>query len=625
LESDGYRKDDDNTLLSSIYVEQELPFIEGLKVKGVFSYDPTTNNDKLWHIPYVYHIIDLSQKPYTYTEAISLQEQTGAPYTWLQLENRRQTKFTYQGYINYDRVFGNHNISALFVAEARKTKNDYFNARRNNFALDIDELSLGSSSKLDYDNGGSSGTASEIGYVYRVGYTYKDKYILEASGRYDGHYSFAPGKRWGYFPAFSAAWRISEENFMKNITSINNLKVRSSWGKSGNLPYIDGELADFQYLSGYSLRGNAYAFGSGNLVQAAGQTNEPNKEITWEISTKFDIGFDLTMWNGLFNAEFDYFHEDRTDMLLPPQVTVPVEYGLALSQENKGSMDNNGFELGVGTQKLFDNGFQFSLNANVSYSENNMLEVFQSDAERNNPNRTRVGRPYGTPYGYKSLGLFTTAEDTNGDGIINSTDGYGVEQFGDLHPGDIKYADLSGPDGVPDGKIDSNDETVIGHPVYPSTTYGMNASVGYKGFNLSLFFQGTANSNINIRTFLTSPFDNNGSNTSYEYFANRWTPDHQDARYPRATPSPYSNNTQASDFWMVNTGYLRLKTAVLSYSLPQSVTEKFKMSNIAFHLTGQNLLTFSKLDFIDPELGYDDRETSYPITKSLAFGIDISF
>ena len=625
LRSDGYRRDGDNTLLSSISVEQKLSFIEGLSVKGVFAYDDLQQNNKLWHIPFKYDIIDLSQTPYTFTEAVSLQEGNGQPYTWLQLENYRSKKFTYQGYINYDRSFGDHDFSALFVAEARETKNDFFTTRRNNFAIQIDELSFGSSDKSDYDNSGSSSTGSEIGYVYRLGYTYKNRYILEASGRYDGHYSFAPGERWGYFPAFSAGWRISEENFMENLTAINNLKLRSSWGKSGNLPYIDGQLAAFQYLAGYDLRGNAYAFGNGSLVQGSRIQNEPNPNITWEISTKFDIGFDLTMWNGLLNMEFDYFHEDRTGMLLTPQVTLPVEYGLALSQENKGQMNNNGFEVSLGTQKVWDSGLRFGVSANLSYAENNMIEVFQTDAQRNNPNRTRVGQPFGTPYGYKSLGLFSTSDDMNDDGIINAADGYEIQQFGDLHPGDIRYADLSGPDGVPDGIIDSNDETVIGYPVYPAITYGMNTSLQYKGFDLSLFFQGTANSNINIRQFMTVPFENNGSNTAYEYFDNRWTPDRQNARYPRATPSPYANNTQGSDFWMADTDYLRLKTATLGYRLPNSVTEKLNIASIGFHLTGQNLLTFSSLDHIDPELGYDDRENSYPVMKSWAFGMDISF
>nr|WKN36352.1 TonB-dependent receptor [Tunicatimonas sp. TK19036] len=625
LRSDGYRKSDMNTLLSSISVEQELPFIEGLSIRGVFSYDPNQRNDKLWHIPFIYHKIDLSQQPYTYTEAISLQEGTGQPYTWLELENRRSANFTYQGYINYNRTFGAHSLSGLIVAEARKSSNDWFRTRRNNFAVEIDEISLGSSNKLDYDNAGSSGTGSELGYVYRLGYAYKDKYIVEASGRYDGHYSFAPGSRWGYFPAFSAAWRISEEAFMEKYGNIDNLKLRASWGRSGNLPYIDGQLAAFQYLAGYDLRGNAYAFGNGTLVQGSNVPREPNPEITWEISTKFDIGIDLTMWNGQFDVALDYFHEDRTGMLLAPQVTLPVEYGLSLSQENKGEMNNNGFELNIGTQKLLNNGMQLAFTGNLSYSMNNMIEVFETDAERNNPNRTKVGQPFGSPYGYKSLGLFSTADDTNGDGIINAADGYTIEQFGELHPGDIRYADLSGPEGVPDGKIDANDETVIGYPVYPAMTFGLTSALDWKGFDVSLFLQGSSMSSINLRQFMTVPFENNGSNTSYEYYDNRWTPDNQDAKYPRATPSPYANNTKDSDFWWINSSYLRLKTAIIGYTFPKQLTDRLKIGSVRLYVTGQNLLTFSGIKHIDPELGYDDRETAYPVMKSTTFGLDITF
>ncbi|WKN30651.1 TonB-dependent receptor [Porifericola rhodea] len=625
LRSDGYSKRDDNTLLSSISVEQQLPFVEGLSVKGVFSFDPKQRNQKKWHEPFIYHKIDLSEQPYTYTEAISLQEGAGAPYTWLELENNRWTNYTYQAYINYNRVFGPHNISGLVVAEARETTNDFFRTRRNNFAVEIDEMSLGSSDKQDYDNAGSSGTGSELGYVYRFGYTYNDKYIFEASGRYDGHYSFGPGKRWGYFPAFSAAWRISEEDFMSRFGSIDNLKIRGSWGKSGNLPYINGNLAAFQYLSGYDLRGNAYAFGNGTLVQGSRVPREANPYITWEISTKYDIGFDLSMWNGLVNVEFDYFHEDRTGMLLAPQVTLPVEYGLALSQENKGEMNNNGFEINIGTNKTFNSGLEMSIGANMSYSMNNMIEVFETDAERDNPNRTKVGRPFGTPYGFEALGLFTTEDDVNGDGIIDANDGYTIEQFGELHPGDIKYADLSGPEGVPDGRIDSNDETVIGYPVYPAMTFGLNSMFNWKGFDLSLFFQGSAMSSINVRQFMTVPFENNGSNTAYEYFDNRWTVDKQNAKYPRATPSPYANNTKNSDFWWVNSSYLRLKTAIIGYTLPKNFTDNLRIGSVRFYVTGQNLLTLSGIKHIDPEMGYEDRENAYPVMKSTTFGLDISF
>jgi hypothetical protein len=331
------------------------------------------------------------------------------------------------------------------------------------------------------------------------------------------------------------------------------------------------------------------------------------------------------MWNSLLTVEFDYFHEKRTGMLLAPQVTLPVEYGLSLSQENKGRMSANGVELNLGTRKRISKDLDFSLNANASYSINRMLEVFQSDAEAKNPNRTRVGRQFGTPYGFKSLGLFKSSEDTNGDGIVGSADGYNVVQFGDLHPGDIKYADLSGPDGKPDGLIDNFDLTVIGNPVYPALTFGLTPSVNWKGFDLSLFFQGSGKSSISVRQFMTVPFENNGSNTGYEYFDNRWTPEHQDAKYPRSTPAPYANNTKDSDFWWVNSSYLRLKTASIGYTIPKSVLSKLKMSSARVYFLTQNLFTISKIKHIDPEMGYTDRETAYPVMKASTFGIDLTF
>jgi hypothetical protein len=372
----------------------------------------------------------------------------------------------------------------------------------------------------------------------------------------------------------------------------------------------------FQYMTGYDLRGNAYAFGNGKLVQGSSVPREANPNITWEISTKSNIGLDLNLWNSLLNIEFDYFTEIRSGMLLAPQVTLPVEYGLSLSQENKGEMRNRGFELSIGTRKSINDDFRFSLNANTSYAKNRMIEVFQTDAERDNPNRTLVGRPYGTQFGYKSLGLFSSQAEI---------DAHNVVQFGALHPGDIKYADLSGPNGEPDGKIDSYDLTEIGHPVYPAWTFGITPAVDFKDFDLTLFFQGSANSSINTRQFMTVPFENNGSNTAYEYYDNRWTPENLNAKYPRSTPAPYANNTQASDFWMVNSSYLRLKTISLGYTIPERMTKQLGINRLRVYGIGQNLFTFSKIKHIDPEMGYTDRETAYPIMKSTTIGLELTF
>ncbi len=617
----GYSRRNATSLLTTLSVEQQLPFVKGLSIKGTFSYDPNDYMVKGWHTPFYFYSQNTATNPYTYTKQISTSEGSAAPYTWLNQEYSKNQYFTYQGYLNYHNTFGKHDFTGLLVAEARKNDSTGFSARRNNFAVSIDELGMGSSNKNDFDNNGSTITGSQLGFVYRLGYIYDHKYLFEAAGRYDGHYYFAPGKRWGYFPAFSAGWVISEENFMADHHSvINYLKLRGSWGKSGNLAGTA-----FQYLNGYNLYGNAYAFGNGNMVQGSNTTREPNPNITWEISTKTDIGLDISLWDGLLTLEADYFHERRTGMLLPPAVTVPVEYGLNLSDENQGIMVNRGIEVSAGTHYRFSNGLQLNLSGNFSYAKNKMVQVFETAATRDNPNRSRTGRPIGTQFGYHALGLFTEADDINHDGVIDAQDGYNVTQFGVLHPGDIKYADISGPNGVPDGKIDSYDETVIGNPVYPAITYGFTPSVSWKGFDLSLFFQGSALASINIRGFQTVPFNNNNSNSAYEYFDNHWTPNTPDAKYPRANQSPYANNTQNSDFWMMKTGYLRLKTAVLGYTLPASVSKALKMQRLRCYFSGQNLLTFSKMKFMDPEVGYTDLETAYPNQKVFVFGLNVTF
>jgi TonB-linked SusC/RagA family outer membrane protein len=621
INSKSYNVDNGSTILSSISVEQQLPFIKGLSFKGSFSYDTRDNSIKGWHTPWYYWTVNYNTTPYTYTKTAAGLE--GVAQTFLQQTHTQREYFTYQGMFNYSRTFGNSLITGLFVAEARDNTYNSLFARRNNFAVSVDELDMGSSDKIDFDNNGSSSVGAQIGYVYRFGYTFKDRYMLEATGRYDGHYYFAPGKRWGYFPAFSAGWRLSEENFMKNLPYINNLKIRGSWGKSGNLAG-----SAYQYLSGYTLAGNGYAFGTGKMVQRAYNALEANPNITWERSTKTNLGFEATLWNSLLMVEADYFFENRTGMLLSPAVTVPYEYGLSLAQENAGEMNNKGFELRLGSRKSLSNGLTLEIDGNISYTKNKMVQVFETSATYDNLNRRRTGKPYLTPFGYKSLGLFRLSDDKNGDGIINATDGYNVTQFGTLHPGDIKYADLSGPDGKPDGKIDGNDETALGDPTIPLLTYGFTAAASWKGFDLNLFMQGAGMVSLDIGTFETVAFENNKSNCEYEYFNNRWNvANDASAIYPRANTSPTANNTQITDFWIMNAAYLRLKTAILGYTIPAKVTESMNIKNIRVYFSGQNLITFSKLKFKDPETAaYGSREAvAYPNMMTYTFGANITF
>lgn len=622
LKSGSYGRTKRNQALNSIAIDQQLPFIKGLSIKGVFSYDPSTTEDKNWSRPTYYYLYNGSVTPATYTKTL-----LGDGITTLSQGFGKNQNFTYQGILNYHNTFGDHDITGLIVAESRNGKFSGFSASRRGFSVNVDELDLGTSNRLNFDNGGSSGTSSQLGYVYRLDYGFKGKYLLGATGRYDGHYYFAPGKRWAYFPAFSAGWRLSEESFIKdNYHWIDNLKLKGSWGKSGNLAG-----SAFQYLSAYNLYGNAYAFGTGSLVQGSYVPLEANPNITWEKSTKSDVGLEFSFWKGKLTVDADAFYEKRSDMLLAPAITVPVEYGLGLAQENAGVMENRGIDLTIGTSHRFNNGIILGVTGTFLYAKNKLLQVFETNATKNNPNRRRTGRQLGTPFGYKALGLFKTSDDKNGDGIINAADGYNVTQFGTLHPGDVKYADLNG-----DGKIDGNDETVVGNPLYPSSTYGLNINASWKGFDLNLFFQGASGASINTQGYQTIPFRINNTNTSYEYYDNRWTPDHQDAKYPRSYASKSTNNTTnpisgdgfgdfSSSFWMKSTNFVRLKTAVIGYTIPSALTKKAGIQNLRVYASGQNIFTTGGLGYMDPEVGFSQREEAYPVQKAFIFGVQVTF
>ena len=615
INSGGYNRNNNNTLLTKIMIDQKLSFIPGLSAKLAFSYDPTQIFFKRYHRPFYFWAQDLSTNPPTYTKGQATSDNGAPSYTYLQQEYFRAQHFTYQAYLNYKQDFGKNHVTGLVVAEARNSKWTDFSAERTHYLLNIDELNLGPSNKDYFNNSGVDSTGSQFGLVYSASYNYDGKYLFQATGRYDGNYYFAPGHRWGFFPAFSAGWVLSDEQFLKLPSFIDFLKIRGSWGKTGNLAG-----SAYQYLNGYDLQANDYAFGSGALVPGSRTTTESNPYITWEISKQYDVGLDANFWNDMLTVNLDYFHEKRTGMLLPPAVTVPVEYGLNLSQENAGIMSNHGFEATINANSIQLGSVHLNLSGTFSFAKNKMLQIYETSATYNNPNRRRTGRAYNTPFGLHALGLFTTADDKDGDGVIGPDDGYYIKQFGTIHPGDIKYQDVNG-----DSVINQDDNVPIGRPPVPEITFGFTPNITWKGFDLTLLFQGSALSSMDTQGFYTIPFYNNDSNSSYEYYNNRWTPNNQNAKYPRATPSPDANNTQTSDFWYVNNAYVRLKTAVLGYTLPGSITNKLSIRKLRIYLSGQNLFTLSKVNFMDPQLTVNAAFPQYPLQTIYTVGVNINF
>lgn len=596
----GYNKKDVNNLLTQLSIEQKLPFVPGLALKAVAAYDKRYGTNKQWQIPTTTYALNAADKfiPTTGTTPPSLSQ------------GFNQTiNTTIQGYITYKRNFGKHNISALAVAEQRQGDSTSFGASRINYQVPLDELDQGSSNKNDFDNSGASSRSKQIGFVYRLSYDFNQKYLAEFSGRYDGHYFFAPGKRFAFFPAVSLGWRLSEESFIKdNLRWVTNLKLRGSYGKSGNLAG-----SAFQYLNSYNLN-SSYVFGGSTPTQVSGiiERPEPNVNITWETAKKFDIGIEGSLFGGILNFEADYFKERRSDMLVQPTALLPVEYGIGVSQVNGGIMNNQGVDFSVNSSHGFSNGLSINGGFNFSYAKNMLVRTFENASTFNNLNRRLTGRPLGTQFGYQAMGYFQSQAEI---------DAAPKQTFAALKPGDIRYADLNG-----DNKIDENDQTVIGPPAFPQMIYGFTLGLNFKGFDLNMLWQGAAQSSFQLTNEASNPFFNGAK--IFKEQLDYWTPDNRDAAYPIILPSPSNNSQVVSSFWQKSGDYLRLKNLELGYSIPSAVIHKLKINTFRVYAAGQNLLTFSSQKFLDPEIGTSgasSRARYYFQQKVFTFGVNATF
>lgn len=596
----GYNRDNKNTLYTQLSIEQKIPMVPGLALKAVGAYDKNYGTGKQWQVPY--NIYSLNAQD----EFVPVKSGVAAPS--LSQSFNEGVNTTLQGYITYSKTFGKHGINALAVGELRQGNNNSFDASRLNYQVSLDELSLGSSSKNDLDNSGSSGSYKQMGVVYRLGYDYAQKYMAELSGRYDGHYFFAPGKRFAFFPAFSLGWRLSEESFIKdNLKWINNLKLRGSYGVSGNLAG-----SPFQFLSSYGLN-SSYGFGGTQFTQVQGvfERSEPNTNITWETAKKSDIGLEGTLFNGRINFELDVFKERRSDMLVTPNAVVPVEYGIGISQMNAGIMDNKGLDFTINTTNTFKNGLVLNAGVNFSYAKNKLVQTFENASTLNDPRRRRTGRPLDTQFGLKAIGYFQSQDEID----------KAPKQFGTLIPGDIRYEDMNG-----DKVIDDNDQVVIGDPAFPQIIFGITTDVAWKGFDLSMLWQGATLSSFQLTNEASNPFFN-GAKIFREQL-DYWTPENRDAKYPVILPSPNTNSQQVSSFWQRDGSYIRLKSAQLGYTIPKSIMSALHIRSIRVYAAAQNLLTFSAEKYLDPEIGVSSaskRARYYFQQKVFSFGLTANF
>ncbi len=621
----GYGFNENPGTQSQFSINQQLP-LKGLSLKGVVSYDTapdvlfgsrngTTRN---YTTPIPFYTVNKNTTPYTYVLGFQ-----GSSKPSFREEYYQNHSFTYQGILNFQRSFGKSDVGFTGVVEARRVKYQQFTASRINYNLGIDELDYGGPATTDLTNGGFSNGQKQIGYVYRVDYAYAKKYLFQASGRYDGSYLFAPGKRYGFFPAFSAGWVLSQENFMKNIKWVDNLKLRGSYGQSGAYPRSGGNIQTYQYLSPYNLNTNSAVL-NGAPTQGISEGLQGNPNITWERANKLDVGFETTLWKGALSLEADYFYEKRSDMLIPNSAALPGEYGVGTGLLNAGVMSNHGVDITLRSGHTFSNDLRLDVTGTFTFAKNKLLNFIENASTYNNPNRRQTGQPYGTQFGYQALGYFSVDDFVNpniSQPVLKP--GIPVPTFGVVRPGDIKYADLSGPKGVPDGRIDINDQTVIGKTQTPGIIYGLEPRLSFKHFDLDILFQGSGNSTIQLNNFIVWPFQMSGSASELS-FSEHWQPDRTNALYPRLSNSPTTNNTQTSSWYNRNDSYVRLKSAELGYTFSNKMLHN-TINSLRIYVAGQNVFTWTPhmREIVDPENSGSDQ--NYYQQRVLSIGINASF
>lgn len=595
LTQKGYKRYFNTTLQATAGFVWRLPFItEGLSFRTRMSFDA-----------YNYRNVTRSKsyKSYTYSTDESNPNLDEGTYT---LHHDGITTLDYdvsangsrtdllEIFLNYDRTFGHHQLAGMLM----------YNQQEHFAAV----------------SGGSSNATKGLPYrrqglVFRGTYNYKSRYFFELNAGYNGSENFPSGKRFGFFPAVSASWVISNEDFIKNKTSlIDLLRIRASFGEVGNDNI--GSDKRFLYQSIWDTGTHGYQFGStrqGFVLKKAYESATGNPNVTWERAQKSNIGLDVTINKNILSFSGDLFYEKRKNILTPP-LTIPDLIGIgSLPMINAGVVSNKGFELELGHQQNFKN-IGYFVKANYSFARNKILEKDEPDYTGREW-QAQTNRRIGEFYGLTAIGLFQSWDEINDPETPRQT-------FGSVQPGDIRYADLNG-----DNVIDGGDEGYLGKVKNPESFFGISLGGFYKNIDLSVLFQGATGG----YTWWTGPriwpFDNR-SNVLKDVLDNHWsesnTPEKNASVYwPRISSDTNPNNYIASTHWLRSSNYIRLKNIEIGYYFPKSILEKCGISKARIYLSGMNLFTWDDMKIFDPEI--PNNSGNYPQQKIYNIGINLSF
>jgi TonB-dependent starch-binding outer membrane protein SusC len=511
------------------------------------------------------------------------------------------TVMVWDNILNFKKQFGIHGLDVMVGSSwtGSKYSNNWING--SNYA-DADIKTLNAANKISWTGTGSSASDWAImSYFARASYNLKDTYLLTANIRADGSSKLAPGHRWGYFPSFSAAWRVSEEKFMKDIEWLDDLKIRGGWGQTGN----QSGLGDYSYLASYDINRIQW-FGEGydaNAVPTRSQSTLSNPELTWETTSQTDIGLDITVLNNRLTLTADYYYKKTTDMLMT--VTLPAGSAAATSLTyNGGDVVNKGWEFSISSKNLVGK-FSWNTDFNISYNRNKLTklmltQVYYSAKTTDYVNdyvvRNTPGKPLGSFWGYIS------------DGV-------------DPETGELMYRDVNN-----DGIISASDRTYIGDP-NPDFTYGLTNTFKWNGLALSVLIQGSYGNDIyNVSKMETQGmYDGKNQTTAV---LNRWQVPGQITTVPKA-----GFDMKNSTYFLEDGSYLRVKDISLSYDIPRNIINKIHLTRLMPYISATNLFTITGYKGMDPEVNQYGNSGAvqgidwgtYPMCRSFVFGLKVEF
>ncbi|WP_114747801.1 SusC/RagA family TonB-linked outer membrane protein [Pleomorphovibrio marinus] len=586
-----------NGILRASY---ELP-IDGFSVDGFLSIDESSDRYRNWRTPYTLYNYSPSEDAFNPivvgggpNQMPSLEE--GHTYASMQVSNIK---------LNFNKSFGVHHVDAFVGYEQSFNHSHTMGASRFHFpTAETPELSQGGPALSDYDNWGSSYNFSRRSIISRFNYNYQEKYLVEVQARADGSSIFPEGNRYGFFPSISAGYRITEEDwFSGGVADVfDDLKFRVSHGQLGN-----DNVGQFQFFDNYTFN-NRYVVG-GEVVTGIDLVRLGNPNITWEVSTKTDIGINA-VWLQKFNTEVIFFHQNRSDILTTRNASIPAVSGIVnpfddeslVPSENIGEVTSHGMEATVGYQHV--GAFNFGVSGNFTYARNEV--VFMDEAPGVPEHQRQTGRPLNTYLVYRTTGIFQTDDEIE---QVTSVPG--------AQPGDLIYEDING-----DGVITADDmyRTELGN--IPQITFGLNLNAGYKNFDIAMVFAGQAR----VRQYVL-PESGTVGNYYSSWSDNRWSPNNPQGTHPRVSErasSAVSGGLFPGDFWLQDVSFVRLKNLELGYNFPTAVLDRFGIGNLRLYTNAFNLFTITGVQDFDPE-GSSGSAQFYPQQRIINLGVNVSF